>query len=326
MREVEEFRARLRAEAAEAEAAEQPAPVRRRQPHEMLLSPSRSGSSEADEPPSAAVEAMAAERDAAAALPPPAAPSPLPPPAEEDEPEAEESEPLRAFDPRQSCRSVELFQRLNHIDEGTYGVVFRARERATGRVVALKKVKMEKEKEGFPLTSLREMNLLLRLRHPNIVNVTEVVVGSSLDSVYMVMEFMPHDLKVLLDEQRTPFTVSEVKCLACQLLAGCAYLHANWVLHRDLKTSNVLVNNRGELKLCDFGMARCYGSPLRAYTHMVVTLWYRPPELLLGCLQYSTAVRFVSSLMTCCLANSRACRWTCGRWAASWASCWGASR
>jgi cell division cycle 2-like protein len=188
------------------------------------------------------------------------------------------------------CRSVDSFARLNHIDEGTYGVVFRARDRVSGRVVALKKVKMEKEKEGFPLTSLREINILLSFRHPNIVNVTEVVVGNSLDSIFMVMEFMEHDLKNLMDEMRAPFTISEVKCYMAQLLAGVAYLHANWVLHRDLKTSNILVNNRGELKICDFGMARQYGSPLRPYTHMVVTLWYRPPELLLGCTTYSTAV------------------------------------
>ena len=196
----------------------------------------------------------------------------------------------RELNALQGCRSVEHFVRLNHIDEGTYGVVFRARDSGTGRVVALKKVKMEKEKEGFPLTSLREINILLSLRHPNIVNVTEVVVGHSLDSVFMVMEFMEHDLRGLLDAQRQPFTISEVKCAMQQLLAGVAYLHDHWVLHRDLKTSNVLINNRGELKLCDFGMARQYGSPLQPYTAVVCTLWYRAPELLLGCTTYSTAV------------------------------------
>ena len=196
----------------------------------------------------------------------------------------------RELNALQGCRSVEHFVRLNHIDEGTYGVVFRARDSATGRVVALKKVKMEKEKEGFPLTSLREINILLSLRHPNIVNVTEVVVGHSLDSVFMVMEFMEHDLRGLLDAQRQPFTISEVKCALQQLLAGVAYLHDHWVLHRDLKTSNVLINNRGELKLCDFGMARQYGSPLQAYTQVVCTLWYRAPELLLGSTTYSCPV------------------------------------
>jgi len=189
-----------------------------------------------------------------------------------------------------SCRSVNEFEKLNHIDEGTYGVVFRARDKRSGEVKALKKVKMEKEREGFPMTSLREINILLSFKHPNIVNVSEVVVGNSLDSIFMVMEFMEHDLKALMDSMRHPFTVAEVKCLMRQLLSGMAYLHDNWVLHRDLKTSNILYSNTGELKICDFGLARQYGSPLQPYSPLVVTLWYRAPELLLGARKYSTAV------------------------------------
>lgn len=91
----------------------------------------------------------------------------------------------------------------------------------------------------------------------------------------MVMEYMEHDLKSLSESQKQPFTASEVKCLMLQLFEGTKYLHENWVLHRDLKTSNLLLNNKGDLKICDFGLARQYGSPLKAYTHMVVTLWYR---------------------------------------------------
>ncbi|KAI4336610.1 hypothetical protein L6164_015114 [Bauhinia variegata] len=190
----------------------------------------------------------------------------------------------------QGCRSVDEFERLNKIDEGTYGVVYRARDKKTGEIVALKKVKMEKEKEGFPLTSLREINILLSFHHPSVVDVKEVVVGSSLDSIFMVMEYMEHDLKGLMEAMKQPFSQSEVKCLMLQLLEGVKYLHDNWVLHRDLKTSNLLLNNRGELKICDFGLARQYGSPLKPYTHMVVTLWYRAPELLLGAKLYSTAI------------------------------------
>jgi cell division cycle 2-like protein len=175
----------------------------------------------------------------------------------------------------QGCRSVDEFERLNKIDEGTYGVVYRARDKKTGEIVALKKVKMEKEREGFPLTSLREINILLSFHHPSIVDVKEVVVGSNLDSIFMVMEYMEHDLKGLMESMRQPFSQSEVKCLMLQLLEGTKYLHDNWVLHRDLKTSNLLLNNRGELKICDFGLARQYGSPLKPYTHLVVTLWYR---------------------------------------------------
>lgn len=183
--------------------------------------------------------------------------------------------PQRSVNMLQGCRSVDEFERLNKIDEGTYGVVYRARDKESGEIVALKKVKMEKEREGFPLTSLREINILLSFDHPSIVDVKEVVMGSSLDSIFMVMEYMEHDLKALMESMRQPFSQSEVKCLMLQLLGGVKYLHDNWVLHRDLKTSNLLLNNRGELKICDFGLARQYGSPLKPYTHLVVTLWYR---------------------------------------------------
>eukprot|EP00257_Ricinus_communis_P014519 XP_015572216.1 cyclin-dependent kinase G-2 isoform X2 [Ricinus communis] len=198
--------------------------------------------------------------------------------------------PQRSVNMLLGCRSVDEFERLNKIDEGTYGVVYRAKDKKTGEIVALKKVKMEKEREGFPLTSLREINILLSFHHPSIVDVKEVVVGSNLDSIFMVMEYMEHDLKGLMESMKQPFSQSEVKCLMLQLLEGVKYLHDNWVLHRDLKTSNLLLNNRGELKICDFGLARQYGSPLKPYTHLVVTLWYRAPELLLGAKQYSTAI------------------------------------
>ncbi|KAL4427156.1 hypothetical protein ABPG77_001160 [Micractinium sp. CCAP 211/92] len=189
------------------------------------------------------------------------------------------------------CRSVDNYVQLNRISEGTYGVVYRARDGETGEICALKRVKLEKERDGFPLTSIREINILLSLNHPHIVNVSEVVVGTSLDAVFMVMEYCDHDLKAVMEERMTqPFSIAEVKTLMLQLLSGMAYLHDNWVLHRDLKTSNILYTNRGELKLCDFGLARQYGSPLAPYTHMVVTLWYRAPELLLGQRKYSTAV------------------------------------
>ena len=95
------------------------------------------------------------------------------------------------------CRSVEHYERLNRIDEGTYGVVYRARCKQSGAIVALKQVKMSPDaaKEGFPITALRETNVLLSLNHPNIINVHEMVVGTQMDRVYMVMEFFDYDLK-----------------------------------------------------------------------------------------------------------------------------------
>jgi hypothetical protein len=242
------------------------------------------------------------------------------------------------------CRSVSAYRRLNTIDEGSYGVVHRAEERATGQQVALKKIKLDKEHmgAGFPITALREINILLSLRHPNIVGLREIVTakaakgtagssGMTDHSIYMVMEYCHHDLKALMlrmgasqedklpgatDKAATaaggaaaaggdpssapsssvpaafaPFRVPEIKNLLRQLLEGVAYLHRHWVLHRDLKTSNLLYSNEGgKLLICDFGLARRYGDPLGNYTPLVVTLWYRAPELLWGTKTYSSAV------------------------------------
>jgi cell division cycle 2-like protein len=149
----------------------------------------------------------------------------------------------------QGCRSVDEFEKLNKIDEGTCGVVYRAREKKTGEIVALKKIRIEKTRKDFPLTSLKEINILLFFHHPSVVDVKEVVVGSSLYSIFMVMEYMEHDLRGLIESMRQPFSQSEVKCLMLQLLEGMKHLYDNWVLHRDLKTSNLLVNNHGELKI-----------------------------------------------------------------------------
>lgn len=178
------------------------------------------------------------------------------------------------------CRCLSEFERLNKISEGTYGIVHRARDKVTDEVVALKEVKMNvgsgADEFGFPISSLREINILLSFNHPSIVNVKEVVMhDSNLNKVFMVMEYMEHDLNGLMESMKQPFSTSEVKCLMLQLLEGVKYLHDNWVIHRDLKTSNLLVNNQGELKICDFGMSRQYGSPLKSYTTLVVTLWYR---------------------------------------------------
>lgn len=215
--------------------------------------------------------------------------------AEEEEEEKKEEVPeLPPYLPAiQGCRSVEEFQCLNRIEEGTYGVVYRARDKRTDEIVALKRLKMEKEKEGFPITSLREINTLLKAQHPNIVTVREIVVGSNMDKIFIVMDYVEHDLKSLMEtmkQKKQVFIPGEVKCLMQQLLRAVAHLHDNWILHRDLKTSNLLLSHRGILKVGDFGLAREYGSPLRQYTPIVVTLWYRAPELLLSGKEYSTPV------------------------------------
>ena len=194
----------------------------------------------------------------------------------------------------QPCRSVERFDRLNHIEEGSYGFVSRAREEATGEIVAIKKLKLDPLRDGgFPVTALREIQCLNAAKHRHIVDLREVVAGQgdAKGDVYLVMGFVEHDLKTLQEEMEDPFLPSEIKTLLLQLGSAVGFLHDHWILHRDLKTSNILMNNRGEIKLADFGMARfCGDPPPPNLTQLVVTLWYRSPELLLGTKTYDSSV------------------------------------
>ncbi|KAL8722011.1 MAG: hypothetical protein Q9181_007585, partial [Wetmoreana brouardii] len=188
------------------------------------------------------------------------------------------------------CRHVDNFEKLNHIEEGSYGWVSRAKETATGEIVALKKLKMDNSNDGFPVTGLREIQTLMASNHINIVSLREVVMGNKLDDVFLVMDFLEHDLKTLQEDMMEPFLPSEIKTLLLQLTSAVEHLHSNWILHRDLKTSNILMNNRGQIKIADFGMARYYGDPPPKLTQLVVTLWYRGPELLLGADKYGAEV------------------------------------
>lgn len=188
------------------------------------------------------------------------------------------------------CRSVDDFDKLNRLGEGTYGTVYRAREKGTGNVVALKKVRIHAEKEGFPRSSLREIRLLKRTQHPNIISLIDMACGKQPGSVFLVFEYCEHDVGALLDLMERPFSPAEVKCLILQLLRAVAHLHGVCVIHRDIKLSNLLLTNKGVLKLADFGLARECFDPMRPLTTNVVTLWYRAPELLLGAKKYSAAV------------------------------------
>lgn len=190
----------------------------------------------------------------------------------------------------EGCNSIDNYERLNYIHEGVYGQVFRARDRLTGEIFAIKKVKLTKEREGFPITSIREINLLLGMKHPNIVNVKEVVIGSSLEHIFVVMEYVEHELKDLMEHTKYTFSTSEIKTLMKQLLLAIEYFQNHNIMHRDLKTSNLLYSNKGLLKVCDFGLARKFLGTKRSYTPVVVTLWYRAPEVLLGCDTYTPAI------------------------------------
>jgi len=181
------------------------------------------------------------------------------------------------------------YKKLEKIGEGTYGVVYKAKDRKRNVLVALKKIRLESEDEGTPSTAVREVSILKQLQHPNIVELYEVI--HTENSLTLVFEYLDQDLKNYLDacgeKGIDPYTV---KSFLYQLLQGIAHCHKNHILHRDLKPQNLLINMEGELKLADFGLARGFGIPVKKFTHEVVTLWYRPPDVLMGSTHYSTPV------------------------------------
>ncbi|XP_051948542.1 cyclin-dependent kinase 12-like [Xyrauchen texanus] len=196
-------------------------------------------------------------------------------------------------------RCVDKFDIIGIIGEGTYGQVYKAKDKDTGELVALKKVRLDNEKEGFPITAIREIKILRQLNHRSVVNMKEIVTDKqdALDfkkdkgAFYLVFEYMDHDLMGLLESGLVTFSHEHVKSFMRQLMEGLDYCHKKNFLHRDIKCSNILLNNSGQIKLADFGLARLYNSEeSRPYTNKVITLWYRPPELLLGEERYSPAI------------------------------------
>lgn len=149
---------------------------------------------------------------------------------------------------------------------------------------------MEQERDGFPITAMREIKLLQRLRAPGVIRLEEMMIERG--SVYMVFEYMDHDLTGVLANPAIKLEAAHIKDLTAQLFDGLGYLHQRGVLHRDIKASNILLNNAGQLKLADFGLARFYHKHRSGadYTNRVITLWFRPPELLLGATAYGPSV------------------------------------
>ncbi|RDW95220.1 hypothetical protein BP5796_00983 [Coleophoma crateriformis] len=175
------------------------------------------------------------------------------------------------------------------VGSGTYGKVYKAVHVYTKELVALKKIRMEGERDGFPVTAVREIKLLQSLKHENVVTLKETMVESN--DCFMVFEYAAHDLTGLLNHPTFKLEPSHKKHLAKQLFVGLEYLHKRGVLHRDIKAANILVSNTGQLKLADFGLARFYEKRKKLdYTNRVITIWYRPPELLFGETQYGPAV------------------------------------
>lgn len=207
---------------------------------------------------------------------------------------------------------ISRYEVIKKIGQGTFGVVQKARDRKTGALVALKQLINHSAKEGFPITALREITILKKLSHKNVLKITAMIyeepkATTQEDAIrqrgcfHTVSPYMSLDLVGLLENPATSLDVATIKCIMEQLLRGVDYIHQQHYLHRDIKAANILLDPSGVLKIADFGLARIYhgqtpaqgkgpGGGERAYTALVVTRWYRPPELLLGERKYTTAV------------------------------------
>lgn len=172
--------------------------------------------------------------------------------------------------------------------------VFVGADKDTGDIVALKRINTEQEENGFPITAIREVKILKALNNPNIVRLKEIVTskghGEIPKNVFMVFEYLEYDLTGILETPEIRLTQDHIKSWSHQLLSGVHYMHKNKIIHRDLKASNLLIGKKGELKIADWGLARSWNPDMKVLTKKVITLWYRPPELLLGNSRYSPKI------------------------------------
>ncbi|TMW66078.1 hypothetical protein Poli38472_003843 [Pythium oligandrum] len=201
--------------------------------------------------------------------------------------------------PRWYIGEIENYTIIDKVGSGTYGEVFKCQHKITKDIVALKKMRSDVEKNGFPVTSIREMKILKQLKHPNVVTLKEIVSSNAPTKdgkrppLYFAFEYLEHDLSGLLNHPRVKFSRTQIQCYMRQLLCGVAFMHRNKIVHRDIKASNLLLNNQGVLKVADFGLSRSWtevNAKAGRYTNKVVTLWYRSPELLLGSTSYDFSV------------------------------------
>ncbi|KAH9311646.1 hypothetical protein KI387_026681, partial [Taxus chinensis] len=188
-------------------------------------------------------------------------------------------------------RSAESYEKLDKIGQGTYSNVYKARDRETGKIVALKKVRFDTSEQESVRFMAREIKILRRLDHPNIVKLEGLANSRMQYSLYLVFEYMESDLASIISRPDVKLTEAQVKCYMQQLLQGLEHCHEKGVLHRDIKGSNLLVDKDGILKIADFGLGTSFEPyQKQPLTNRVITLWYRPPELLLGVTEYGVAI------------------------------------
>ncbi|XP_026762837.1 cyclin-dependent kinase 14 isoform X1 [Galleria mellonella] len=181
----------------------------------------------------------------------------------------------------------EAYIKLEQLGEGSYATVYKGYSNLTQQVVALKEIRLQ-EDEGAPFTAIREASLLKELKHANIVTLHDIV--HTRETLTFVFEFVDTDLSQYMERHPGGLNHHNVRLFMFQLLRGLSYCHRRRVLHRDVKPQNLLISSHGELKLADFGLARAKSVPSHTYSHEVVTLWYRPPDVLLGSTEYSTSL------------------------------------
>ncbi|KAL3812796.1 hypothetical protein ACJIZ3_014064 [Penstemon smallii] len=188
-------------------------------------------------------------------------------------------------------RRAESFEKIDKIGQGTYSTVYKARDAITGKIVALKKVRFDNLKPESVRFMAREILILRRLDHPNVVKLHGLVTSRMSSNLYLVFDYMVHNLAGLASSPGIKFTEPQVKCYMHQLLSGLEHCHNRHVLHRDIKGSDLLIDDGGVLKIADFGLASTFNpNNKQPMTSRVVTLWYRPPELLLGATEYGLGV------------------------------------
>ncbi|CAN1844426.1 Probable serine/threonine-protein kinase At1g54610 [Linum perenne] len=193
-------------------------------------------------------------------------------------------------------RKASSFEKLDRIGQGTYSSVYKARDVTHDKIVALKKVRFDKTDADSVKFMAREILILRKLDHPNVIKLEGLITSPTSSTLYLIFEYMEHDLTGLASIPGLKFTESQIKCYMKQLLSGLDHCHSRGVLHRDIKGSNLLIDNNGVLKIADFGLASFFDPKSNAtLTSRVVTLWYRAPELLLGACKYGVAVDLWSS-------------------------------
>lgn len=201
-------------------------------------------------------------------------------------------EPLGRVDRRRSLIEIGFgnaatYSKLHVLGAGTYSIVYKGTSRLTDKLIALKEIHLERE-EGVPFTAIREVSLLKQLKHFNIITLHDIIYTQK--ALTLVFEFVDRDLSRYLDECDHKIHLHNVRLFLFQLLRALDYCHQRKVLHRDIKPQNILISSIGELKLADFGLARAKSFPTKTYTDEVVTLWYRPPDVLLGNVGYGTCI------------------------------------